>query len=667
MRYVSIALTAFVCACGGATPRSETPPPATRGESTQPAFVASTIGPVHGAFVSALDTPVTSFGAAVLDGTLYVAGGYHGEPHHYDDEGQSALLARIGPSGAWETRARMDTPLQGFALVAADGGLVRCGGSRIDNAPGTPTDMHSIATCTRYLSATDAWGAFPDLPLPRSSFDAAVLDGRIYAVGGWNIDGDQEHASFTDAMVVFDPATRSWSSEPCPVTRRALAVVATSHAIVAIGGLDGSLHASTSVDVYDPTTHVWSHGPDYPGDGFGMAAAAIGDTIYASGSEGTIRRWTIGQAAWSSFHSLLQPRFFHRLVPVAGALYAIGGIGSMTTDGRAALIESVSTTSPDAPAMGWTELSFPGHARNRFGMFVRDDSLYVLGGNDSPEQHDFAPTNFVAEAFRLHVPSLRWYPLDPLPEARQSIESIAIGGALGDDVISLGGFGHDGHAARTFADAFVSHADGHVELVRDVLPTGRTQFGAAYVDDAIWIFAGLVFDESLPEDQQFTHLDDVLRCPVTGTAVGACETLGVHLTGTRRAFASAAFGGHMFIVGGMREGFASVDDCLDFDFATRTFSAMACPAHVRISATMLAHEGRLYLVGGSARTAGGLADEGSVEVFDPATHAWSTAIDALPFETHQGRWAFVGDRLVMLATQADAGRATLAIVDVAAR
>jgi hypothetical protein len=136
-------------------------------------------------------------------------------------------------------------------------------------------------------------------------------------------------------------------------------------------------------------------------------------------------------------------------------------------------------------------------------------------------------------------------------------------------------------------------------------------------------------------------------------------------TGTRRAFASAALGGHMFVVGGMREGFAPVDDCLDFDFAARTFSSMPCPAHARISATMLEHDGRLYLVDGSARTAEGLADDRSIEVFDPATHTWSTTIDALPFETHQGRWAFVGDRLVMLSTQAEAGHATLAIVDVA--
>jgi hypothetical protein len=38
-------------------------------------------------FHALLPTPVTSFGAATLDGRLYVAGGYHGVPHQYTAEG----------------------------------------------------------------------------------------------------------------------------------------------------------------------------------------------------------------------------------------------------------------------------------------------------------------------------------------------------------------------------------------------------------------------------------------------------------------------------------------------------------------------------------------------------------------------------------------------------
>lgn len=658
---LSVPLFASLAACGGATPHT-TPPPTAEGDA-EPTFTESTTLGVHGVFVAALETPVTSFGASVLDGRLYLAGGYHGEPHRYDREGQSATLVRLGNDGAWEPREPMEVALQGFALVTLGDALVRCGGSRIDNAPGDPTDMHSVWSCARYVPPTDTWEPFAELPAPRSSFDAAVLDGRIYAIGGWNIEGDQEHTTFTDEMAVYDPATGAWTTSACPVSRRALAVVATSHAIVAIGGMESGRAISAAVDVYDPSTGAWSTGPEFPSDGFGMSAAAIGDVIYASGQSGTLYAWTLGTPAWTEVRSLVQPRFFHRLVPLDGSLLAVGGIASMTTDGRVRLVESVPTTTAEGPAIGWTELTFPGRARNRFAMFAESDSLYVVGGNDSPAQHDFAPTNFVEHAFRLHVPSQRWFAVPALAEGRQSMEPVRIGEA----VALVGGFGHDGTAARTFADAFVHReAGGGFEHVRGAIPTGRTQFGWGVWGDAVYLFAGLVFDGSLPDDQQFTHLRDVLRCPVvagdSGSPFGACEPTGAELTGTRRAFASTAVGDHFYIVGGMREDFAPVEDCLDFDFTTQTFSDLPCPAHVRISSTLLEHEGSLYLVGGSARAGESLAPDRSIERFDPATRSWSVVVPELPFDTHQARWTFVEDRLVMLATQAEAGHATLAMI-----
>lgn len=645
-------------ACGGAPPAASTPA-AAHDAPVMPHFVPSEVAAVHGSFVATLDPAVTSFGAALLDGRPCVAGGYFGTPHDYDREGQSSSFACLDASGSWQRHAPLETTLQGFALVDLGFGLARCGGSRIDNAPDARTDMHSVSACAAYDAAADAWHEMSPMPSPRSSFDAAVLDGRLYAIGGWNIEGDQDHATFDATMATYDIDANTWSAEPSPIARRALAVVATSHAIVAIGGLEAGLHVSRAVDVFDPAAHAWSHGPDFPGEGFGMAAVAQGDAIYASGADGMVYRWSVGEPAWSPVHALAQPRFFHRLLIVDGALWAIGGIGGMSMDGRATLIESVPLEPGVGPAIGWAEISFPGRARNRFGLFAAGDVLYVFGGNDSAEQHDFAPTNFVDEVFRLHVPSLRWFPLAPLPEGRQSLESVWLDEG---HVLALGGFGHDGHAARTFADGFAIGEDDRFTIVRDALPAGRTQFGATVFEGAVWIFAGLVFDESLPEAEQFTHLDDVLRCPITNGTMGACETIEAHLPGTRRAFAGARVGDHFYLVGGMRDGFAPVDDCFAFDLHARTFAPFACPAHVRISATMLAHEDRLVLVGGSAGGPGGLTQDRSVEVYDPAAGAWSTAITELPFSTHQGRWAFVGDRLVMVSTQAEAHRATLALV-----
>lgn len=664
-------------ACGGAHASTTTEPPSdTSGSSSTPTTSSETSAPpiesdivaMGGAFVGSMPVPVTSFGAASLGDAVYVAGGYFGEPHHYSREGQSSSFARFTATHTWEPLAPLDDGLQGLALVAVDGALVRCGGTRIDNDASAPTDMHSIASCARYDVASNAWSALPDLPEARSSFDAAVLDGRIYAVGGWNLEGGPEHAHFHDTVAVLDPGASAWRTVAAPMQRRALAVVATSRHIVVVGGLGDDRAPSSRVDVYDPGENEWTLGPDLPGDGFGVAAVAVGDVVYASGQGGTVYRWTDGESGWSVVRTLAQPRFFHRLVAPSGSLLALGGIGSMTTDGRARLIESV-TLAGEPERVGWVNITFPGVTRNRAGLFAHDDSLYLFGGNNSTEQHDFQPTNFVTEGFRLHLPSQRWFPIDALPEGRQSLETVV----MGEAAVALGGFGHDEDAPRTYADAFFTRMDGHWQQLRDALPAGRTQFGAAAHDGALYLFAGLTYDDALPEEQRFTHLASVLRCPLDEAALaassaasplGTCVELDVALPGTRRAFASATIGDRFYIVGGMRDGFAPVEDCFAFDFQSQTFSPLTCPSHSRISATMLAHDGHLYLVGGSRRTDAGLGPDRSVEVLDPATSTWSTLIEELPFDTHQARWTVVHDRIVAIATQAATSEATLAWVDV---
>jgi N-acetylneuraminic acid mutarotase len=372
--------------------------------------------------------------------------------------------------------------------------------------------------------------------------------------------------------------------------------------------------------------------------------------------------------------TLAEGRFFHRLFVRDGALVAVGGIGSMTTDGRARLVESMPLDGARTRVSVAT-IDYPGATRNRPGLFVYDDSLFLFGGNDSTGQHDFAPENFETAGFRLHLPSLRWFALPPLPEGRQSLVSVVHGGTA----IAVGGFGHDEDASRTYADAFVLRADEEApswRQIRDMLPLPRTQFGMVEHDGALWIVGGLEYDAARPEDAQFVHLASVLRCPLDAEAlastsgdrapIGACEELpAAALPGTRRAFGSALLDGRIYVVGGMREDFAPVPDCAVLDLATLRWSEFACPSAVRISPDLLAYDGKLYLLGGTSRRDGASSSgpDRSVEVFDPATGAWSTLIDALPVDTHQMRFVRHEHRIVGVSTQERAGRATLVWID----
>jgi len=665
--------------CGSASTPT-TPPTTTHTAGAQQAAAAmheSNIHALGGAYVSAMPVALTSFGSASLRGpqgdAIYVVGGYFGEPHRYSREGQSNKfyrLTRQDNTWAWSELATYVEGVQGLALVPFENDLVACGGSTLRNTIADPADQHASTACYRYVTASNTWAAFASLPSPRSSFDAAALGGRIYAVGGWNISGASSTGAFSSTMAVY--ANDAWTEVALPFQRRALAVTATSTNLIALGGMDASAEISNALDIFDPATGQWTSGPAYPGDAFGVSAVAIGDVVYASGRDGMVHRFRVGDASWERVTTLAEGRFFHRLVASSDGLAVIGGIGSMTTDGRARLVEFVSLDPARRERVGHVEIDFPGASRNRPGLFMLDDSLYVSGGNNSTAQHDFQPSNFETATHRLHLPSLRWFEGPALPEGRQSLVSVTHDNAA----LAVGGFGHDGDGSRTYADAYVMR-DGSAawQSLRNALPVPRTQFGAAYEDDALWIFGGLDYDETRPEDSQFVHMSSVLRCPVGHAAlenesaaspVGACEELAQSvMPGTRRAFAGAVLDGRYYMMGGMRDGFAPVPDCFTFTFATRTWEAFQCPPAVRISGEAFAVDGRLVSLGGTSRREGAesSAPDRSVEVYDPASQSWSTLIETLPVDTHQMRFVQHEHRILGFSSQQTEGHAQLVTID----
>ena len=72
------------------------------------------------------------------------------------------------------------------------------------------------------------------MPAPRNSHGAAVIDGKLYVVGGAAKSGDLK----LDTLV-YDPATDRWHAlPPLPTPRRDLSVVAVGKTLYAIGGFD---------------------------------------------------------------------------------------------------------------------------------------------------------------------------------------------------------------------------------------------------------------------------------------------------------------------------------------------------------------------------------------------------------------------------------------------
>lgn len=274
---------------------------------------------------------VASFGATQDDGWLYVYGGHTGKTHTYSKQQSLSSFQRVSlnEGGAWEELPG-GPGLQGLALVAYKGAIYRIGGMTAKNEMGKEQDLYSLADVAKFDPQTKSWTELPALPEGRSSHGAAIVGDKLHVAGGWILNGKEEPAWLTTALVM-DLASEKpeWKPLPAPsFQRRALMATAFEGKIYVTGGLtaDG---VSKDVDVFDPQSQKWTKGPSVPGmpmNGNGLAAFGAEKSLYLSGMDGKVYRLNAARDGWDVVGRLEQPRIHHRLASAGhGALLAVAG------------------------------------------------------------------------------------------------------------------------------------------------------------------------------------------------------------------------------------------------------------------------------------------------------------------------------------------------------
>lgn len=296
---------------------------------------------LQGAEPPPLPKAVTSFGAAVCEGTVYVYGGHAGKAHEYSTETVSGALWRMSLSkqNAWGVLPG-DVPVQSPGIVAWQDKLTLVGGMQPQNAPGAEQKLMSLDHAAMFDPQTKTWSKLPSLPEPRSSHALAVIGDQLYAVGGWPLkvgtakpapDAPKEK-KWHDTMVVLDltKPEAGWQTLPQPWTRRALAAVVFAGKLWCIGGMTEDNELSSVVNIYDPMTQQWSSAPPVGEKdramAFGCAACVAGGNLYVSPEGGKVYRIGADAKVWSECGKLAKSRYFHQLIALDDThLMAIGG------------------------------------------------------------------------------------------------------------------------------------------------------------------------------------------------------------------------------------------------------------------------------------------------------------------------------------------------------
>lgn len=613
---------------------------------------------------AALPVGVTSFGAATLGGDIYVIGGYTGKPHAYSKAGQrGALLKRDASSGVW-SKVGAISPAQSMTLLAHEGRLIRIGGMEARNAEGDDADLHSLDTVEAFDPISRTWASLPSLPTARSSHDAVIIEGKLYVAGGWRLHGRELGEWQPDLVVLdLDAPAEGWKSIDAPFERRALAAATLDGKLLVIGGIGSNRNISSRVDVFDPKTGAWSRGPDYPSMAFGVSAVAAGASVVGSGADGKVFLLGTPDGEWVEVSSLAYARFFHRMIAEGENVTVLGGIRGMASGHRVRPLETFNAARLGQPTILSFEFDSPIETKNRQGITVLGDEVYLFGGNKSLGQHDFGPEFFSDQAAAMNLVTLQWRQIASYPHQRQTMSSFA---APWGQIISVGGFGHDGTgSARTQPEIFSYHPKkDEWRQIGTLEGRGRTQFGLAATDDKLWLFGGLDYDPTRAKADHFRHETSILEAKLRPSDL-AFSASGAELDEPRRAFAGAALGDRFYVIGGMKEGFQLVESCKAFEFSTQTWHTVACPSEPRLSGQLVSLGDRLFLAAGSSKRdeAEGLVPNRKLEAYDPSTDSWTTVVEELEMEPKHLRMFAYGSRLLLLSAHNDDSAIRIALVD----
>ena len=290
------------------------------------AEVSSTTSQTSWTIGASMPTARTEVAGAVLDGKIYVIGGF-------EENGKATNIVEVydPQTDSWDRVSSLPIPLEHTAVSTYNGKLFVVGGFTMIDEKRTPTDK-----LFSYDPSTDMWKELKSMSEARGALTANFIDGILYAIGGE--DSSLKTLTKTEA---YDPTINTWvKMEPMPTPRHHIASIADDGKIYVIGGRQTGNFPGANVDaneVYDVKSDTWDSLQQMPTKRSGLAAALFNDSIYVFGGENPFNEnepsktfdnteiydpkndiWTLGSPLPTARHG-------HVALTVYDKIYVIGG------------------------------------------------------------------------------------------------------------------------------------------------------------------------------------------------------------------------------------------------------------------------------------------------------------------------------------------------------
>mgnify|MGYP003575201811 CR=1 FL=1 len=218
--------------------------------------------------------------AAVHDGKIYVVGGFLKRKVPTDK-----LFIYDPQINQWQEGKSLPSSI-GAALNAQfiDGILYVVGGLNSSHVP--------VNTNYAYDPKTDTWSTKAPMPTARQHLQTAVIDGKLFALGGRILGNGVQSEDLDEATSnfnrneMYDPQNDSWTvRQPMLTKRSGFAAAASSDGNVYVFGGEGVGKVLDSVEKYNPKLDKWTYEKPMPTGRFGLKSVSFGDRIFVLGGQ----------------------------------------------------------------------------------------------------------------------------------------------------------------------------------------------------------------------------------------------------------------------------------------------------------------------------------------------------------------------------------------------
>ena len=379
-----------------------------------------------------LSQPRSDLGVAIADRRLVAAGGL--------SAGQVlksvAVLDLIART--WSDLPDMGTARHGLAVAAVGKSVFAIGGSADVGDGQVISSAEALQLPARRIQPVAQWRSLPDAPTPRLMMAWAVLDDKIWIMGGLR-DG-----AALQTVESYDPRTGAWQPQPpLPMPLHHAAAATYRGEVVVLGGAGGDL-AQGSNKVFALRGGNWVELPNLTHARAAAAAAVVGDKLVVAGGQNgkqlVPQTEVFDGSSWRDAANMPTPREHLAAVSDGTYVYTIGG-RFLAADKNSAAFERF-----DPGSGKWTNLADMPTPRGSYGATFIDGRIVAVGGEQ--------PTQVVGVAEMYDVADAKWTTLPPMPTPRHA-EVVA---TVGNTVYCIGGANrptHEGPVATVEALDFV--------------------------------------------------------------------------------------------------------------------------------------------------------------------------------------------------------------------